>query len=251
MFDKLDSTNNYAKTISDLSSPNIVIANEQTAARGRLGRSFYAPASTGLYMTILFKPDFDLDKAMLVTTVSSLAVCRAFEELIGVGPKIKWVNDIYLNGKKVCGILTEAESNFETGSIDRISIGIGINCFEQNFPKELELKASYIENPKKEFDRNHLAVAIAENFFDFINNLDKKKLLREYRSRSMILGEQILIYGSAYGALPENGGCGVKARAIDIDENGGLIVEYMEGRRMREMDTITSGEVTIRKDTFQ
>ena len=93
-----------------------------------------------------------------------------------------------------------------------------------------------------------LAASIVNNFFDMLNNFDKKKLLREYRSRSMILGQQILLYGTSYSDMPEHGGKGVRARAIDIDENGGLIVEYMEGRRSRQMETITSGEVTIRKD---
>ena len=250
VLDKVDSTNNYAKTISDLSCPHIILANEQTKGRGRLGRSFYSPPASGLYMSIVFKPDFELSKAMLVTTLSALAVCQAFEETVGVGPKIKWVNDIYLNGKKVCGILTEAESNFETGSIEKIVIGIGINCFPQNFPDELSDKASFIEAPKKQFSRNELAVAVAEKIFSLMKTFDKRRILREYKSRSMILGQQILLFGSSYSALPEHGGSGIKAKAIDIDENGGLVVEYMEGRHAREMDTITSGEITIRKDSF-
>ena len=222
----------------------------QTKGKGRLGRSFYSPPGSGLYMSIAFKTDFELTKSMLITTLSALAVCQAFEEVVGVGPKIKWVNDIFLNGKKVCGILTEAESNFETGSIDKIIIGIGINCFSQVFPDDIKDKATYIENPKKEFSRNQLATAIIEKIFFYINNFDRKKIIRDYKSRSIMLGQPILLYGSAFGDLPENGGSGTKARAIDIDENGGLVVEYMEGRHAREMDTITSGEITIRKDIF-
>ena len=86
-------------------------------------------------MSLVFRPKLELAKAMLITTMAALAVCQAFEEVTGAGPKIKWVNDLYLQGKKVCGILTEAESNFETGSIDRIIIGIGINCFACSFLK--------------------------------------------------------------------------------------------------------------------
>lgn len=250
VLDKVDSTNNYAKQIDNLSCPHIVLANEQTKGKGRMGRSFYSPPASGLYMSIVFKPDFELSKAMLITTLSALAVCQAFESVAGVGPKIKWVNDIYLNGKKVCGILTEAESNFESGSIDKIIIGIGVNCFSQSFPENIKDKAAFIENPKKDFTRSQLAVTIADKIFSLIKDFDRKKILREYKSRSMILGEQILLYGSSYGALPENGGRGIKARAIDIDDNGGLVVEYMEGRHAREMDTVTSGEITIRKDVF-
>lgn len=250
ILDLVDSTNDYSKTLTGLSTPNIVIANEQTKGKGRLGRSFYSPASKGIYMTIAFEPNFGLDKAMLVTTISALAVCQAFESTVGLGPKIKWVNDIYLGDKKVCGILTEAESNFETGKINKILLGIGINCFEQEFPEELSQKATYIENAPREYTRNDLIAAVIEKFFELINNFDKKKMLRDYKSRSMILGEQILIFGTSHSALPENGGRGIKARAIDIDENGGLVVEYLEGRHAREMDTITSGEVTIRKDYY-
>lgn len=250
VFDSIESTNDYAKTLKDVSIPNIVVANQQTKGKGRLGRSFHSPASKGIYMSIAFEPNFGMDKAMLVTTVSALAVCKAFESTIGISPKIKWVNDLYLYEKKVCGILTEAESNFETGKIDKIIVGIGINCFEQEFPEEISDKAAYIGNAPKEYSRNDLIAAITEKFFELIETFDKRVILRDYKSRSMILGQPILIYGTSYGALPENGGRGIKARAIDIDENGGLVVEYLEGRHAREMDTITSGEVTIRKDYY-
>ncbi len=248
VLDEVDSTNDYAKRIQDFTNTNIVIANSQTKGRGRLGRSFYSPHSKGLYMSLSFVPKFSLDKSMLITAISALAVCQAIEEATGIGPKIKWVNDIYLQGKKVCGILTEAETNFETGSISRIIVGIGVNCFEQPFPEELAEKATYIKSATKEFNRSQLAALIIKKFFYLIENYDRRTLLRDYKSRSMILGQQISLYGTSYGALPENGGRGIRARAIDIDENGGLVVEYMEGRRAREMDTITSGEVSIRKD---
>ncbi len=250
VLDKIDSTNNYAKTLECNGIPNIVIAEEQTKGRGRLGRSFHSPASKGIYMTISFEPTFGLDKAMLITTLSAVAVCHAFEDTVGIGPKIKWVNDIYLQGKKACGILTEAESNFETGAISRINVGIGINCFEQNFPDEIKDKAAYIGNGAKDYSRNDLIAAVVNNFFDLIENFNRQKLLRDYKSRSMILGLPIRVFGTAQSALPENGGRGIRARAIDIDENGGLVVEYLEGVMSRQMETITSGEVTIRNDEY-
>lgn len=250
VFDSIDSTNTYAKTLDCNSSVNIVVANEQTKGRGRLGRSFHSPSSKGIYMTISFEPDFGIDKAMLITSLTAVAVCKAFEETVGIGPKIKWVNDIYIQEKKVCGILTEAESNFETGTISKIIVGIGINCFEQEFPDDIKDRATYITNPQKEYERNQLIAAITNKFFELVDNFDKIKLLRDYKSRSMILGQPILIYGTNHSALPENGGRGVKARAIDIDENGGLVVEYLEGMMSHQMETITSGEVTIRKDYY-
>ena len=137
VLEKVDSTNNAAKLINACEPPRIIVANEQTKGRGRLGRNFYSPPGTGLYMTIAFCPDFGLDKAMLVTTIAAVAVCRAIEQVTGLYPKIKWVNDIYLNGKKVSGMMTEAQSNFETGNIDKIILGIGVNCFPGSFPEEL------------------------------------------------------------------------------------------------------------------
>lgn len=247
VLDKVDSTNNYAKKLTDMSKINVIVANEQTSGRGRMGRDFYSPSSKGIYMTVCFEPKFGVDKAMLVTGLSALAICKAFEETCGVGPKIKWVNDLYLEGKKVCGVLTEAETNFESGKITKMIIGIGINCFEQEFPEELEKKATYIRNSKKEFDRNKLIVAIVNKLFEHFENIGSRGYLMEYKARSFILGEQISIYGTATKDLPENGGRGIKARAVDIDDNGGLVVEYLEGQHMRELATIMSGEVTIRK----
>lgn len=250
VFEVVDSTNSYAKEVHVSNKPLVVVANEQTKGRGRLGREFYSPSSKGIYMTIAFEPDFEIDKAMLITTLTAVAVCHAFEEVIGVEPKIKWVNDIYMDNKKVCGILTEAQSNSKLGAIDKMIVGIGINCFVQDFPDSIKDHATYIKNPQKDFDRNALIAAVTNNFFQLVENFDPQKLLRDYKSRSMILGQPILIYGTSQSALPENGGRGIKARAIDIDENGGLVVEYLEGAMKLQKETITSGEVTIRKDFY-
>ena len=251
VFEKVDSTNKVAKQITDCSIPQIIVANEQTGGRGRLGRSFYSPAGTGLYITIAFKPSFGLDRAMLTTAAAAVVVCRAIEKVSGLRPKIKWVNDVYLGEKKLCGILTEAESNFETGTIEKIIVGTGINCFKASVPEELEDTVAFMENPLREFSRNELAVAVANEFLDVMENFDRTILLREYKNRSFILGEQIRIFNPAIarsmGLSPEKEKEGIKARAIDIDENGGLVVEFLEGRRSREMETLTTGEITIRK----
>lgn len=251
VLEKVDSTNNAAKLINDCSVPHIILSNEQTGGRGRLGRSFYSPAGTGLYMTIAFKPQFGLDKAMLTTAAAAVVVCRAIERVSGLRPRIKWVNDIYLGEKKLCGILTEAESNFETGTIDKIIVGIGVNCFRASVPDELADTIAFMENPPREFSRNELAAAIANEFFETMEHFDKPVLLREYKARSFILGQQIRIFNPAIarsmGLSPKREKEGIKARAIDIDENGGLVVEFLEGRRSHEMETLTTGEITIRK----
>ena len=252
LLDKVDSTNNYAKTLPDLSLPQLVVSEEQTAGRGRLGRSFYSPAGKGIYMSFAFCPQLELSQAMLVTTMTAVAVCRALESLTGLRPKIKWVNDIYLNEKKLCGILTEAETNFETGEIQKIIVGIGINCFEDaSMPPEIREVATFLDKPQESFDRNALIAAIANEFFDMLAHFDRAKIVRDYRARSFILGQQILIFNPAIARAigrPDNRlSEGIRARAIDIDENGGLVVEYLEGTKSRQMETLSTGEISVRK----
>ena len=117
IFETIDSTSTYAKKLAESGAEHgtAVIALQQTGGRGRLGRSFHAPAGTGIYMSLILKTAADFSKAMLVTTAASVAVCRAIRKVCGADPQIKWVNDIYLNGKKVCGILTEAVTDPDTG----------------------------------------------------------------------------------------------------------------------------------------
>jgi BirA family biotin operon repressor/biotin-[acetyl-CoA-carboxylase] ligase len=250
--DRCDSTNIVAAqyAANGASEFTTVISNYQSAGRGRLERSFFSPENTGLYMSMILRPKAKAKDAIGITTLAAVAVAEVIKRYSDKNIGIKWVNDIYIKEKKVCGILTEAESNFETGTISKIIVGIGINCFEQEFPEDIKDKATYITNPQKDFERNQLIAAITNKFFELVDNFDKIRLLRDYKSRSMILGQPILIYGTNQSALPENGGRGVKARAIDIDENGGLVVEYLEGMMSHQMETITSGEVTIRKDYY-
>src|SRR3712207_2453944 len=137
-------------------TPLFVVSNKQTSGRGRLGRTFFSPASTGVYMTIAMKPTFDFDKALYVTMSTAVAVCKAIEEVSGVRAKIKWVNDIFVGGKKVCGILTEAQTNFETGKINGLVIGIGINCFSNNMPEDIQNIAGSIAGRRNAFSRSQL-----------------------------------------------------------------------------------------------
>lgn len=251
IFEKIDSTNNYAKSLDAMDRPQLVVASEQTAGRGRLGRSFFSPADKGIYMSIAFEPDFDLDKSLFVTTLSAVAICRAIEDVTGLRPKIKWVNDVYLDGKKLVGILTEAESNFESGKIQKIIVGVGVNCFGCDLPDELRETATYLRNPALSFTRNDLIAAFCNYFFDMIENFDQRSILRDYKRRSFIIGEHILVFNPAIarriGRSGERLKDGIRARAIDIDENGGLVVEFLEGPMSSQMQTLTSGEITIRK----
>lgn len=242
VFDEVDSTNNIAKdTEVSMLKPLMVIADRQTAGRGRLGRSFASPSGTGIYMTLALRPTFDLDKALYVTMAVAVAVCHAMEKVAGIRGRIKWVNDIFYQNKKVCGILTEAQSNFETGKIDKLIIGIGVNCFPGSLPEELKDIAGPLAQSPDAFSRGQLAAEIFNETMDMLKDLESKAFLREYRSKCFILGKNIYVH-------PNLDKKSIRARAIDIDENGGLVVEYMEGRKIRQMETLTTGEVSIRLD---
>jgi len=240
IFDTIGSTNNYAKTIELTEKPVIIVANQQTAGKGRHGRTFASPANTGLYMTVALKPTFDLAKSPFITIATAVAVCHAIDQVCGISPKIKWVNDLYYRNLKICGILSEAQTNLETGRIDSLIIGIGINCFPGSFPPDLDGIAGPISDTTDSFSRTQLAAAVVNNLLDTLGNISDKGFLQEYRRRCFVLGKGILVH-------PINGERPIKARAIDIDENGGLVIEYMEGIRMREMETISTGEVSIRE----
>ena len=243
VFDSIGSTNNYAKTIDIGETPVVIIANSQTAGKGRMGRTFESPADTGLYLTVGIKPGFDLAKSPFITIATAVAVCHAIDEVCGVSAKIKWVNDLYYRERKICGILTEAQTNLETGRIDSLIIGIGINCFPGDLSADIAGIAGCISDEQDSFSRTKLAAAVVNNLLEMIPAISERTFLSEYRRRCFILGKGILVH-------PMNGHRPIKARAIDIDENGGLVVEYMEGIRMREMETLASGEVTIRPDDY-
>ena len=239
IYDSLPSTNLTAKKLQVGSTPLLVLAGKQTAGRGRLGRSFYSPENSGLYMTLAFKPTFDLSKSLWVTSAAAVSVCKAIEKIAHVRPRIKWVNDIFLDGKKVCGILTEAETNFENGKIDKIIIGIGINCFKTDFPLELQDIAGTLAMEKTYFERNVLAAEIVNQLLAILTNFDKSNFLAEYKSRCFILGKKIIVHSN----LKKEG---IMARAIDIDNNCGLVVEYLEGHMKHQMDVLTTGEISIK-----
>lgn len=247
LFETIDSTNTYAKTlnpghIGDPENPPVcVIADCQSEGRGRLGRSFASPSGSGIYLSLALKPDFEIDKALFITMAAAVATCRSLEKVCGISPKIKWVNDVFYNEKKICGILTEAQSNFETGTIDSIIIGIGINCFPGSFPEELSHIAGSVSDTPGSFSRSRLAACLVNELIDLIETFTNKEFLSEYRKRCFVLGKNIKVHRLATDTA-------VSARAIDIDDNGALIVEYLEGPHIHKMEPLTTGEISIRMD---
>lgn len=230
-----DSTNNYAKelAISGKRNRTVVITEKQNGGKGRLGRPFYSPEGNGLYMSVLCRPEINVDCAPLITSFTAVAVSKAIEKLSGQDVNIKWVNDVYMNGKKICGILTEAGFDFEGGTVDYAVIGIGINVLGTDFPEELINIATSIEKETGlKISRNDLAAEVLNNLENMSCEIKNKKYLDTYRKKSNVIGKRIKVtYGSQV----------FYAEALDINENAALIVKTEDG-----IKTLNSGEVSIK-----
>lgn len=234
VLDTVDSTNNEAKRMLATGdcADHLIIANEQTNGRGRLGRSFYSPKNTGIYMTLLMQSRLPLSDAVTVTTAAAVAVVKAIENVTGIVSEIKWVNDVYVNGKKVCGILTEAISDFETGTAKSIIIGIGINITTEHFPDDIQDRAASLRANVPV--RNNIIAETANQLVSIYDNLpDKTSFISCYREHSLVIGKKIDFY---INNIKQTG------IARDIDDNGGLIVSLSDGSCI----TLSSGEVTVR-----
>ena len=230
IYDSVDSTNNMLKRMFIDGIPNntLIIADEQTNGKGRFGRSFYSPAKTGLYFSLLIKPELDTSTAVLITGVIAVAICRAIETLTGKHPGIKWINDIYMDNKKIAGILTEASSGFESGNFDYIIIGVGINLSTDNFPDELAEIACSLNS---DISKNQLIGDILYNFYKIYYSLPDTEYMKEYRKYSILINHDI-----SYNI--EN--VTYSGKVIGIDDFGGLIISNSNG-----ITTLKSGEVTI------
>lgn len=236
----LDSTNTYVKQAGDNGAPEglLVIAEHQTGGRGRRGRTFHSPEGTGLYMSLLLRPDFTPDEALHITTCAAAAVSEAIEAIAGKKTGIKWVNDVYLNGKKICGILTESSVSFAKGKLEYAVLGIGVNVFvpAEDFPEDIRhiAGAVFTEKPKKDI-RGELAAEIVARFLGYYPTLDRKDYMQTYRDRMILFGKTVQIH-SAVGEVLGEGEC------LDLDEELRLIVRMTDG----EIRTLSTGEVSIR-----
>ncbi len=240
IYDTLDSTNNRAKQLALENAPHgtTVIAMQQTAGKGRLGRSFFSPRE-GIYLSIIIKPTFDLSKSVLVTAAASVAVAQAIESICGRQAQIKWVNDVYLDGKKICGILTEGITDFETGHIESLVIGIGVNTSVKDFPDELRDTVGAVDG---DYSRSALAAEIISRMLNFAENIEFREFIQDYRDRSMVIGKNVTVYKGVYSIAPEKELEGRSAKVLGIDEDGGLEVLYTDGKH----ETLTSGEISVR-----
>lgn len=240
IYDAVDSTNIKARhmTLEKAEHGTVVIAKQQTKGRGRLGRNFFSPVE-GLYMSIIIKPDFSLEKSLLVTSAAAVAVAESIEETTGCEAMIKWVNDVYVDGKKVCGILTEGITDLETGQIEYLVIGIGINTTVKDFPDELKATAGAVEG---NYSKSALAADIITKTLDFTAEIDKSSFMDIYRKKSLVTGKDVTVYKGRYKIDPKDEIPGRRARVLDIADDGGLVVLYSDGSR----EKLISGEISIR-----
>ena len=253
LYATIDSTNNEAKRLissGEIKENTCLTAERQSAGRGRQGKSFFSP-DTGLYMTVVFPVDRPISSQVTVTTRTACAVAEAIEECTGKQAGIKWVNDIYINNKKCCGILCEAVNDYEQGRLKYIIIGIGVNIYTREWPEELRNIAGSLVDGENEADieisgiKDKLCRSIAEKLETWIFKTSEQEFLEYYKGHSIVLGKMITFI--------ENGeskeGC-----AVDIDENGGLIVKLSEGTGVPDSDeksealykTLSSGEISVK-----
>ena len=203
IYGSLESTNKTAKEMAICGAEHgtIIIADYQVAGKGRFNRSFFSPPGHGIYLSLILRPVqlHLLSYSTLITSYAAVSVCEAIETTTEKTPKIKWINDIYLNGKKICGILTEAVTNFETGSMQWIVVGIGINFTVPTggFPHDIKYKADAVFSDSiPNITRNRLIAEIINRMLVFEESQsDSKLILSKYRKRLMMLGEKVIING--------------------------------------------------------
>lgn len=212
----------------------LLIAQRQTSGKGRMGRSFYSPDKSGIYMSLLLHPDLEAEKCTLLTSIAAVAVSKAIENVLGVKADIKWVNDIYIGGKKVAGILTESAFNGKRISYSVVGIGINITMPEEGFPEEIKDIASAVMNRENENSKNDLIAEIINTFMYYYSLLPENEFIGEYRKRLIYLGEEITVIS------PKKS---YRAVAADIDEMCRLKVRLENG----EERIVHSGEISIRK----
>ncbi len=214
-----------------------LVAEEQTKGRGRMGRSFYSPPGTGVYLSLLLRPDTAAAEAVALTACAAVAVAESVESLSGHPAQIKWINDVLMDGKKICGILTEASVDFESGMLHYAVVGIGINVLipPGGFPPELQDRAGAVFGTNGgPALRCRMAAAVLDLLMGYYERLGEKTYYEGYKQRSVVLGRPILLLTPGHDPVP--------AQALDIDRDFALVVRLADGT----IRHVNSGEVSIR-----
>ncbi len=235
LHDQLDSTNNRAKALAASGAPHgyLVIAESQSGGKGRMGRSFFSPEHSGVYITYVLRPKMLAERAVMITSMAAVAVARAIETVADVDVKIKWVNDLYINERKVCGILCEAGMDFESGQLEYAVLGIGVNVARMDFPPELQDIATSIGNAcGEDVSRSRLIAEISNQLEALYGQLDSCAFMAESRARSNVIGRDVVVM---------RGDDRYVAHAVDIDDQGRLVIETPAGVRR-----VGSGEISLK-----
>ena len=230
------STNALIREMAGRGEPEgcAVIAGEQTAGRGRRGRQFYSPKDTGIYMSLLLRPKHcAVEQAVSFTSMAAVAMCEAIEAASGETAQIKWVNDVFVRGKKVCGILTEAALDMENGQVEYIVLGAGVNVYppRDGFPEELKAVAGTVFEELHSDAKNRLAGEFIRRMMAFYTEPDG--YVEKYRARSLVLGKSVTVL---------QGESARSATVCDIDDACRLLVRYDSG----ETAYLSYGEIQVR-----
>lgn len=232
----IDSTNNYLKKRAKdgLKTPTVVVSEYQTSGRGRYDRTFHSPGGNGIYMSLLCFPVLPAEKSVLITVACAVAVAKAIEKCCGKTPNIKWVNDLILENRKICGILVESSVNPQNACLDWAVVGIGINVYEpeNGFNEEIKNIAGYIEKEKRENLRNSIIAETVNFLSEYLNNLESKTFLEDYKKLSLVINKEITVMKSTP----------IKATALSIDDNCRLLVKYPDN----SLEYLSSGEISIK-----
>ena len=231
--EEIDSTNQEAKRriLAGNLGASLVVAGRQSAGRGRMGRSFYSPEGSGVYCTLALEVHASMERAVSLTGAAAVAVMRSIRRLTGVQTAIKWVNDLYFEGKKVCGILAESLSLPEDPTRRFLVLGIGVNWYGATFPEELSDVAGSVG--AEGADRAALIAGICREIIPFLQNAEARSWLEDYRRHSCVLGKRV------------RWSCGdevAEGSAVDVDGDGALLVKTDGGELMH----LRTGEISLR-----
>ncbi|MDO4492728.1 MAG: biotin--[acetyl-CoA-carboxylase] ligase [Clostridia bacterium] len=227
---EIDSTNTEGKRLirAGAALPLLLVADHQTAGRGRLGRNFYSPKNTGLYFTLVVSPHGGPADAVPLTQAAAVAALRAIRRLTGADVTVKWVNDLYLGPKKIAGILTEAAAAPD-GSL-AVLIGIGINLTTEDFPEDIAERAGAL---RTDIPKETLLTEIVKELLPFAQNPGDRSWLEDYRSCSNVVGKRVNVLRGETSRVAE---------ALEIGDDGALLVRFEDGSE----EALTSGEISIR-----
>jgi BirA family biotin operon repressor/biotin-[acetyl-CoA-carboxylase] ligase len=237
---EVDSTNNWARDLAEAGAEawTVLVADRQTAGRGRMGRSFYSPKATGLYMSVIVRPDCEAAQAGLLTVAAAQATAEGLEQVFGKEVGIKWVNDCYIDGRKVSGILTEASLGLEEARLRYAVIGIGINVAPPagGWPEDVADRAgTVLDRLPQEDPRAALAAAVLRPLRAYVTDLDKRAYLPAYRSRMLVMDRDVVLIRGKEKA---------RVHVTGLDQDAALLVVDQAGNERR----VASGEVSLRLD---